>query len=1201
MKKLIFILIALISFSQAQTIQTIGAPTTTVVSRGNFRTDSIFYLPKRTKAPTDTAAFRYQISDSSLYYWTGYQWTKVQSASSFASVDTNIISTRAWRQKGDDSLLYLITQNIVGGGAAISYYLNHGVVSSVSGYKQMSKSPVTSVGADTSKSGNGLIAQFLTDVSDPSRLEIPAGNWNLEMWFSASSNGGNEKFYVELLKYNGSTFTSIASSSANPEAITNGTTIDLYLTSLAIPQTTLALTDRLAFRVYIVDNSGARTITLHTQNSHLCQIITNFSSGMTALNGLTQSVQFFATGTSGTDFNISSATDTHTFNLPTASSSNRGALSSSDWTTFNNKVNISDTSTMLSPYLRGSGTSNYFPKYNATRSVVNSKLYESNLNLLFNTINPTTTTSGVSTIENNGTSAALYVLKTLDTARAYVSFGGSNTMDINNLMSGDIRFYTNATLRGRFQTDGTFRLNSLTGTGSRIVVADDNGVLTATSSATGLVDTTVISTRAYRQKGDDSLGAIIATKGSGTVTSVATGYGLSGGTITTTGTLIADTLNLSTRAWRQKGLDSLAALEISGSGTINYIPKFTNTRELGNSQIFDNGTNVGIKNTSPLITLQIGGGSTGSIPNGAGSGFQPQVQHTITSGVAGISSMVNDGTNNRRIGIFTDNTNGVSGISLSQSTGNHPFVIRNASLEALRINDGGELLINTTTDAGAYTLQVNGNSYISGNVGIGTTSGTRALEVEGAARINQTYIIQNAPFITGSNIVASGVPMAIGTETSASISLFSNNTNRLHITSSGDVGIGTTSPLSAFHLQGSSSSSVQAFIRNANGGTNTMSELVFGVWSGAIPTGSGNPGPSAKISAINTNVTNAATDLTFTTYSSSFTSAERMRITSGGNVGIGTTSPTSKADISGTLRIRNTSFVQPTDGAGIELSFRSSDSTGYFATYSRDYSAYRNQAYFSLSHRFYSGSGGSDALFITSSSESLFGTTTDAGNYRVQVSGNAYVSDNLYVGTTTSTLPFEVSTGGAAALKTVTRFGASGNGGAGRGSKFILGAPGSTNSVDVAEFIVYQNSLSSTATDGVFALTTANSSGVLTERFRITNVGRFGLGNINPQSFMHVSGNILSYTEVANTASLFIAANATNNFQIGMGAGAYMVITEGGGLNSLGTERFRFHANGGLKYVPQSAAPTAEAGTVYYDSDDNKLKVYNGTTWVDLH
>jgi hypothetical protein len=50
-------------------------------------------------------------------------------------------------------------------------------------------------------------------------------------------------------------------------------------------------------------------------------------------------VQNFAVGTTGTDFNIASAVATHTFNLPTASATNRGALSSADWTTFNNKQN----------------------------------------------------------------------------------------------------------------------------------------------------------------------------------------------------------------------------------------------------------------------------------------------------------------------------------------------------------------------------------------------------------------------------------------------------------------------------------------------------------------------------------------------------------------------------------------------------------------------------------------------------------------------------------------------------------------------------------------------------------------------------------------------------------------------------------------------------------------------------------------------
>jgi len=246
--------------------------------------------------------------------------------------------------RGDGQLATLPSNS--SGGSSVAYYLNGSVAASVGTYYQMSKTAVIGTGTDFSKAGNGLISQFLTDVADPNRLEIPAGAWNFEMYFSASSSGGTPAFYVELLKYDGTTFTSIASSSAVPEAITSGTLIDLYLISLAIPQTTLLSTDRLAIRVYIVNSTGGRTITMHTENSHLCEIITNFAGGLSALNGLTANTQYFATGTSGTDFAISSVTDTHTFNLPTASATNRGALSSADWTTFNNKVPTTRTLTI---------------------------------------------------------------------------------------------------------------------------------------------------------------------------------------------------------------------------------------------------------------------------------------------------------------------------------------------------------------------------------------------------------------------------------------------------------------------------------------------------------------------------------------------------------------------------------------------------------------------------------------------------------------------------------------------------------------------------------------------------------------------------------------------------------------------------------------------------------------------------------------
>jgi hypothetical protein len=95
----------------------------------------------------------------------------------------------------------------------------------------------------------------------------------------------------------------------------------------------------------------------------LCLVTTTFAGGIAALNGLTSNTQYFATGTTGTDFNISSLLDTHTFNLPTASATNRGALSSSNWSTFNGKIG-------------GTGTANYIPKFNGTSSLTNSTIFE---------------------------------------------------------------------------------------------------------------------------------------------------------------------------------------------------------------------------------------------------------------------------------------------------------------------------------------------------------------------------------------------------------------------------------------------------------------------------------------------------------------------------------------------------------------------------------------------------------------------------------------------------------------------------------------------------------------------------------------------------------------------------------------------------------------------------------------------------------
>jgi hypothetical protein len=226
--------------------------------------------------------------------------------------------------RGDGTLADFPTSG--GGGSSVSYYLNGGTSQGTIGgttYYEMSKIANTGTMVDFSKTGDGFITAFLTDANDPALLQIPAGNWDFEIYASMSSNGGTPELYAELYKYDGTTFTLIATSSH--EILYDGVNLNLYSFATAVPETVLTVTDRLAIKLYAT-NSGGKTTTVHTQNGHLCQVITTFTTGLTALNGLTSQVQYFATGTSGSDFNIVSSVATHTFNIPSASATARGLI-----------------------------------------------------------------------------------------------------------------------------------------------------------------------------------------------------------------------------------------------------------------------------------------------------------------------------------------------------------------------------------------------------------------------------------------------------------------------------------------------------------------------------------------------------------------------------------------------------------------------------------------------------------------------------------------------------------------------------------------------------------------------------------------------------------------------------------------------------------------------------------------------------------
>ena len=111
--------------------------------------------------------------------------------------------------------------------------------------------------------------------------------------------------------------------------------------------------------------SSASVILTVTQQSGIMA-----GTGITAINSLTGAAQTLAAGTSGTDFAVSSVGTAHTLNLPTASATNRGALSSTDWSTFNSKGSGTVTGvTGTAPVVSSGGTAPAISMAAATTSV----------------------------------------------------------------------------------------------------------------------------------------------------------------------------------------------------------------------------------------------------------------------------------------------------------------------------------------------------------------------------------------------------------------------------------------------------------------------------------------------------------------------------------------------------------------------------------------------------------------------------------------------------------------------------------------------------------------------------------------------------------------------------------------------------------------------------------------------------------------
>jgi len=186
--------------------------------------------------------------------------------------------------------------------------------------------------------------------------------------------------------------------------------------------------------------------------------------------------------------------------------------------------------------------------------------------------------------------------------------------------------------------------------------------------------------------------------------------------------------------------------------------------------------------------------------------------------------------------------------------------------------------------AAAERMRINS----SGNVGIGTSSPDRTLSIKGSSTTNIPLTVESGSGQTTSLIAirdpntTSPYAVAVGSNTD-DLFFRAGGSERMRITSTGNVGIGTSSPLTNLVTVGTTMATSQAFVGSVSdtsysGGIINLSNTSRSIGITSDPTNAG-----------------ASSILNF-----SVDGSERMRITSAGNVGIGTTGATYPLTVSTT-------------------------------------------------------------------------------------------------------------------------------------------------------------------------------------------------------------------------------------------------------------------------------------------------------------